>query len=186
MPTSEEEVIEKVTKYLTSVKSENTRVGARQIVEFLIKKWDEPGSEGWTRSGEIFNALRDHITNPNTLTRILMNLVKAEIIDRQPCPRMKGRSGKAPVFYRVPEKYSPLLFCSRDELIKQLLDLKDRMTLYKGAVAWELRSHPDIHEKIKDSFKVRLEKNKEAEVFYEKMSAWVRLNPCPGLYDKSL
>lgn len=173
--------MEKITEYLSSVKSDKTRAGAKEIVEFLLKKRDEHEGEGWIRSGEIYKTLRDHIPNPNTLTRLLKDLVKAEIIDRQDCPRVKGRAGKAPVFYRVPQGYNPCLFYSRDELIKQFVDLKDQVTAYKYTVSHELKDHPDIHEKFDESYKANLKKIKKTKEIYAFLSDWARQNPCKSL-----
>jgi hypothetical protein len=190
LPTIEEEAMEKVTAYLSSVKSDKTRDGAKEIVEFLLKKRDEQRGGGWTRSGEIYKALHDHIPNPNTLTRLLKDLVEAKIIDRRNCQRVKGRAGKAPVFYQVPQEYNPWLFYSRDELIRksweyhiQFVECHDLMTAVGMASDVILKKHPDIREKLDKETKANMKKIKKAkEILVGKFNELTPTqNPCDSL-----
>ena len=121
------QVQQRVTDFLSTLRSENTRALTRQIVEFLIKKrkeqWDTKRDDqgewfgGWTRSGEIFTEMKNKNPNPFTITRLLRDLTTARIIERRECSRVKGKPGKKPVFYRVPGYYNPLHFSSREELL---------------------------------------------------------------------
>lgn len=128
-PYSDEgQVEEKVTLFLSTLRSENTRTLARQIVDFLVKKkreqWEGRDDErhewgcGWIRSSEIFSEMKN--PNPYTTTRLLRDLTEAKIIERWECSRVKGQPGKKPVFYRVPIIYDPLHFFSREELLNSI------------------------------------------------------------------
>jgi len=115
-------VQDKINKFLSETRSENTRRIAKEIVTFLIemRKFEsqsKPGvwKYGWTRSSVIFKEFS--IEHPRTITRMLENLHKSGIIEYRKCDRVKGQPGNAPVFYRVPGFYPSNLFDTREELI---------------------------------------------------------------------
>jgi DNA-binding HxlR family transcriptional regulator len=131
------ELQEIVTPFLSKLKSENTRTVTRQIIEFLVKRWDihwrekSEGREwfgGWTRSSEIFTEINN--PNPYTVTRLLRELTTAGIIERRECSHAKGQPGKKPVFYRVPGHYNPLHFGSRAELLDLIENMNKTLTVF--------------------------------------------------------
>jgi hypothetical protein len=124
-------VNDRVTEFLSQLRSENTRELVRQIVAFLLEKrkehWENAAESGkwlvgWTRSSEIFKAI--DAQNPFTVTRLLHKLSEANIIDRRECTRVKGQPGKKPVFYKLPAYYDPVSFESREVLLKRIKNLQ--------------------------------------------------------------
>jgi len=114
--TLEEDVNSKVMLFISRLRSENTRNGAKTIINLLLqaRKEDFPG---WVKSSDIFSALK---LNPATTTRLLNDLNKANVIIKHSCPKVEGQRGSPRVFYRVPEYYDPNQFLSREELIQRL------------------------------------------------------------------
>ena len=132
--TTGQEMQEKVTSFIAKLRSENTRNIARQIVEFLLKRLDynDDGSNGWTRSWEIFNEMKNTNPNPYTITRLLRDLTAAGIIERHECSRIRGRPGKKPVFYRVPSSFNSDIFDSREELLARLKSAHESIKYFSG------------------------------------------------------
>lgn len=128
VPVEETEMGVRITQFLSTLRSENTRTVAREIVNFLFDiryEWNEGVKRdgewlcGWTRSSEIFKKV--NTPNPFTVTRLLRDLVEAEILERRECPkRGAGKAGKKPVFYRVTDYYQPYYFSSREDLLAEI------------------------------------------------------------------
>jgi hypothetical protein len=189
----EGQVRDKVNRYVSTLRSENTRKLARLVIDFLIKKrqehWSIAVSErtnewkgGWVRSSEIFNELGG---NPYTTTRLLRDLTKADIIHREECSRVKGRPGKNPVFYRVPDIYDPLLFKTREELIAQIRkDTESWITMTtRYAVATEIfkeKTGKDLTPLVKQYLKKTKEGN--AEILQVLREGGIKeIDPCKKL-----
>ncbi len=107
---AETNVNSRATLFISGLRSENTRSVAKKIITQLLDNFPQ-----WVRSSKLFNELSG--TNPATVTRLLQEMTKQHIIKRKLCDQVKGRAGKAPVFYRIPYHYDPELFLSREELI---------------------------------------------------------------------
>jgi len=186
-------VQERVTTFFSTLRSENTRTIARQIVEFLLKKREEhwkdkvkktgEWSAGWTRSSEIFSAMNN--PNPFTITRLLRELTAAEIIERKECSQIKRHPGKIPVFYRVPGNYNPLHFKSREELLTIIKEDAERKNQYgiMYLLATEIfKEHTgkDIHPLVKSRFK-DCEKKIQSQIDERIGEGFNEPDPCQSL-----
>jgi hypothetical protein len=192
---SREDLIQKrVTVYLSGLRSENTRIASQKVINFLLTKYQEQmdkrkdtheWSGGWVRSGNIFSELRNDIPNSNTLTRVLNGLVESNLIERRDCQRIKGKPGKAPVFYRVPTVYDPILFNSHEFLIKAykkcLAQTQDCMT---SELAATMIFREYTGKDLKPLLKNKIKEIKEGQADLnnlEKIAAISETDPCESL-----
>jgi hypothetical protein len=189
----QENVQESVPTFFSTLRSENTRTIARQIVEFLLKKRKEDWkdkvkktdawSAGWTRSSEIFSAMNN--PNPFTITRLLRQLSAAEIIERKECSQIKRHPGKIPVFYRVPGNYNPLHFKSREELLTIIKEDAERKNQYSimyllATEIFKEHTGKDIHPIVKSRFK-DCEKKIQSQIDEKVGEGFKEPDPCQSL-----
>jgi len=153
MHTFEDRVNSNILLFISQLRSENTKEGAKEIIQILLdsrnREWP-----GWVRSSEIFNALD---LNPSTTTRLLTAMDEAGVIIKRACDKVPGQRGSPRVFYRLPEYYDPNLFKSREELIQVidqyniwLSEALERCNIYREILAERARGLGDPEKLIKE------------------------------------
>ena len=190
---NKEEATEKITIFLSTLRSENTRKVARQIIEYLFKRREEQLESrenrkiwqgGWIRASEIFITITDQ--NPRTISRMLVDLSQNGLIERKECNRLKGHPGKPPVFYRAPLLYSPRLLLPREELLKEIEEYQEELLEVKEKcrAAYSILKEIIGKEEADIQIETRIMQFKEKYAEFDKLKEELSLkekDPCKSL-----
>lgn len=179
---------ENLFQFINSRKNENSKECTALIIDFLTREMDND-NDGWVQFRDIKDSLvsTGKVKHESTLSRILIDLDRAHLIDREEKTEFFSRTAegkkKKSVYYRITQKTSTPYFLSKDELIQefQKSTVKNANCVFQLSMSIRLLEHIGVKEpnkKIDDLLKAwRKKEYKEYNEIIKEIKREIESNP---------
>jgi hypothetical protein len=137
-------IVDDIIRYLCEKRSNDVdSFKAGKIEDFgsNVLKWGGEWGGGWCRWNEIFKEpFISPPKSPNTISRILDDLVEAGLVIKKRCQRFKEKGGSRPTFYRIADDIDPLELMTEEALIAEVHKERNSLQLFNEnyAIAGEM------------------------------------------------